>query len=57
MTLYGTNEHRNEQLLDRAAGGDLESGVYTPAGKPGGRSSHTSLIHDIVRALLELRGG
>lgn len=55
MVLYGANERRNEDLLEEKSGGDWEEGVFIPASRPGSRSNRSSLIHDLVRALLELR--
>ena len=55
MVLYGANERRNEERLEEKSCGDSDEGVFLPANRPGSRSNRSSLIHDLVRALLELR--
>jgi hypothetical protein len=55
MALYWTDDRRGEESREFAAGGEWRDGVYVPPRQAGGRQSRISIIHDIVRTLLDLR--
>ena len=55
MALYWSEDREGQASREYSAGGEWRDGIYIPARKSGGRQTRTTLIHDIVRTLLDLR--
>lgn len=50
-----SDDPREAVVREIASGGEWRNGVYIPAKTPESRSERGSLLHDVIRALLDLR--
>ncbi len=55
MALRWTDDRETGLVREVATGGEWRDGVYVPSENTGAREPRTTIIHDIVRTLLELR--
>jgi hypothetical protein len=51
-----SDDPREGLVREVARGGEWRDGVYIPARTEGSRRERNTLIHDLVRTLLDLRG-
>ena len=55
MALHWTDDRNACPAQEVASGGEWRDGVYIPSANADARKPRNSLLHDMVRTLLELR--
>lgn len=57
MALFWTDDSDTGLVREVCAGGEWRNGVFIAVSNTGARPSRSSLIRDVVRAVLDLRDG